>query len=71
MVKTRQISADVVHMLVARSILDALKPGDDIMHLWHEIGRARMELRLGTGSRALDSEGGYFDEGGFFHKVSK
>ena len=24
-----------------------------------------------TGSRALDSEGGYFDEGGFFHKVSK
>lgn len=30
----------------AVAILDALTPADTTMHIWHEIGRATMTLRL-------------------------
>ena len=33
------------------AILEALQPGDDILHLWHEIGRVQMEAKIGLGKR--------------------
>ncbi len=48
---TSSLSHDAQALLNILNILEAMKPGTDILDLWYEIGRAGMTAKIALGSR--------------------